>query len=126
MAFYEKKLSFINSKKFNILALGLSLIIIFAAQLNIYAFIFSFTFCTILFLSAYKLFSSKNNFWIFTGKISPFLFGLNGFLFREYFVSLAEQSSSVLMQNGYWLVWLLLNFAFAILSYKLFNLKKLQ
>lgn len=126
VAFYEKKLSFINSKKFNILALGLSLIIIFAAQLNIYAFIFSFTFCTILFLSAYKLFSSKNNFWIFTGKISPFLFGLNGFLFREYFVSLAEQSSSVLMQNGYWLVWLLLNFAFAILSYKLFNLKKLQ
>ena len=124
VACYEEKLSFIHSQKLNLTALLISLIVIIAAQLNIYAFMLSFTFSTILFLSAYKLFPSQNNFWIFTGKISPFLFGLNGFLFREYFVSLAEQSSSVWEQNGYWLIWLFINYAFAYASYKLFNLKK--
>lgn len=124
VACYEDKLSFLDSKKFNIGALLLSLLIIITAQISVYAFILSFFFSVLLFLSAYKLFLSKNNFWIFTGKISPFLFGINGFFYREYFVNLAEQSSSVWMQNGYWLLWLLINFVFAVASYKLFNWKK--
>lgn len=124
VACFEEKLKFLHSKKFNITTLLLSISMIIAAQLNISAFILSFTFSALLFLSAYKLFPSQNKFWIFTGKISPFLFGLNGFFYREYFVNLAEQSSSVWMQNGYWLIWLLINYAFAYVSYKLFNLKK--
>lgn len=124
VACYEEKLSFINSKKFNIAALLLSLLVIFLGQLNFFAFILSFTFSALLFLSAYKLFPSQNKFWIFIGKISPFLFGINGFFYREYFISLAENNSSVWMQNGYWLLWLLINFVFAVASYKLFNWKK--
>ncbi len=124
LALYEKQLSFLNTRKFNLMALLVSLVILVLAQIYFYAFVFSFFFSAVIFLSAYKLLPTQNQFWIFTGKISPYLFGFNGFLYRGFFIEHAVEAQSAIWQIACWLGWLIVNYAFAYTAYYFLKFKK--
>lgn len=68
-------------------------------------------------LSAYR--SNNKPFLIFTGKLSPYLFGFNGFLYRGCFVKSARLGDSAVWDILYWLIWLGINYVFAYTAYKL-------
>lgn len=123
LAIYENKLTFLHSKFFNIFALLFSCLIVLFAQIYEVVFVFSFFFSAIIFLSTYMLFQSENKFIIFTGKISPYLFGFSAFLYRFYFIKLAREANSPLGQIIYWMAWLIVCYAFAYTAYFFANLK---
>ncbi len=124
LALYEKQLTFLNTRKFNVMALCISLVVLVLAQIYFYVFVFSFFFSAIAFLSAYKLIPSQNQFWIFTGKISPYLFGFNGFLYRGYFIEHAVEAQSAIWHIVCWIGWLAVNYAFAYTAYYFLKFKK--
>ncbi len=124
LALYEQKLLFLSARRFNLLSLLVSLIVLILAQIYFYAFAFSFLFSAVIFLSIYKLFPTQNQFWVFTGKISPYLFGFNGFLYRGNFIQYAVESQSAIWQIIYWIGWLAINYAFAYTAYYFLKFKK--
>lgn len=120
VAIYEKRLTFLENKTFNAIVFLLSLIVLIIAQLSQYVFIFSFTASVALFLCGYRLIGqTTSHFLIFTGKLSPYLFGFNGFLYRGYFVKSARLGDSAVWDILYWLIWLGINYVFAYTAYKL-------
>jgi hypothetical protein len=120
VAIYEKQLTFLENKTFNAIVFLLSLIVLIIAQLSQYVFIFSFTASVALFLCGYRLIGqTTSHFLIFTGKLSPYLFGFNGFLYRGYFVKSARLGDSAVWDILYWLIWLGINYVFAYTVYKL-------
>ena len=120
VAIYEKRLTFLVNKTFSAIVFLLSLIVLIIAQLSQYVFIFSFTASVALFLCGYRLIGqTTSHFLIFTGKLSPYLFGFNGFLYRGYFVKSARLGDSAVWDILYWLIWLGINYVFAYTAYKL-------
>ncbi len=124
IAIYEKELTFLNNKKFNLAVFVVSVAIIIGAQLSLYIFILGFAASVTMTLSFFRLINwEQNAFLEFTGKLSPFLFGFNGFLFRNYFSHLAYISDSAALKLVYGLAWLAANYAVAFMAYKFLRQK---
>lgn len=122
IALYEKELPFLYNRKKNIYIAITTLAIIVGAQFFRFFFIFSFAAsCIFTFSFFYALKWRENHFFQYTGQLSPFLFGFNGFLFRHYWVGLAELSDNAFLKLCYCVCWLLLNYSVAALAFRIFG-----
>jgi len=122
IALGENKFLILQHRSFNLAVLFISLVVVIAAQFSTYVFIFSFVASVTLALSFFKLIGwQENRFLEYTGKISPYLFGFNGFLFRWDFLALAR-GEAPFMKIFWCFVWLAVNYIFATAFY--FALKK--
>ena len=122
LATYEKKLPILGNRKFNCIVFLLAISIVILAQFYSFFFIFSFLSSVILNLSFFQIVGYRNNrFLLFTGSISPFLFGLHGFLLRRTFVELARNTVHTHRDFLYCLIWIIMNYIFAYLFYRLFQ-----
>lgn len=124
IALYEKELPFLQNRQKNIYLAVLSLIIIIGAQFFIPLFILGFTASCVFTLSfCYVLNWRENKFLQFTGRISPYLFGFNGFLFRYYWTTTAQETDNAFLKLCCCGIWLAINYAAATIVCKFLSPK---
>lgn len=124
IALYEKELSFLYNRRINALIAATAFVMIIGAQFFKFLFVLSFTASAIFAFSFFLALDwRENKFLQYTGKISPYLFGFNGFLFRHYFVSEARLSDNAFSKICYCGCWLILNYLVATFFCRLFTKK---
>ena len=124
LALYEKELTFIKKLKYLFVLFLSSLAIVIGAQFYFVPFILSFLASVILFLSFFFITKKTScRFIEFTGSISPYLFGINGFLYRRYFVNLAKGLNFIYADIMCCLMWLCLCYSISYLMYALLHKK---
>ncbi len=122
IALYEKELPFLHSRLKNIYLAAGSLVIIIGAQFFKLFFILGFAASSIFALSFFFALNwRENKFLQYTGRISPYLFGFNGFLFRHYWTITAEETNNAFLKLCCCGVWLAINYAAAAAACRLFN-----
>lgn len=124
LALYEKELPFLYDRRKNFYLASSSALIIIGAQFFESFFILSYTAsCVFTFSLFYTLNWRENKFLEFTGKISPYLFGFNGFLFRHYLIFEVKNSDNALLKLYFCTVWLIANYVVATIAYQILNQK---
>ena len=124
IALYEDDFRFAKCTKYLFLIFVTSLTIVVGAQFYFAFFTLSFVASAILLLSFFLLIQKTSNKFIeFTGTISPYLFGFNGFLFRRDFVKLANEWNFPFADILCCLIWLFICYFFAYIAYKLIQQK---